>query len=252
MKTVMIPASGGSEKGSVAVDIFTPDRRARASLLVLPGWKFSRTRWHRETDLLDYCRKYGYRAVFPDMKISVYESRYYNETRIRWGPTPGGEWIQEILLPVMQKEYGLFRQGKRNFLLGLSTGGRGVLLVSQRNPELFTGGAALSGDFNQADMPSDRLMAGVYGPYSLHRERWHRVDNPETWIESGHCPVPLYIGHGTADSVVPFSQSLSLYRTIKEECPDTKVRFHRAEGMGHDFTYWNSELEAVFHFFEKL
>jgi hypothetical protein len=59
---------------------------------------------------------------------------------------PGGAWIKEILIPFMRDgdKCGIFNDGNNNFLLGLSTGGRGVALVSCTNPGLFRAGAAHS------------------------------------------------------------------------------------------------------------
>lgn len=251
LETVRLPSGSGNEKRTIAVDIYTPDKKIKADLLVLPGWNFLRTRWERETRILSYCKKYSYRCIFPEMGITLYESEYFPETTMKWGALPGGEWVKKILIPYLQKKKILRKHGN-NFVLGLSTGGRGVALLSLQNPSLFKAGASLSGDFNQTAMPKDRLMSGTYGGYRKFSKRWQTVDNPENEVKKGKWKMPIYLAHGTADRVVPFEQTRQFYLTLKKYKPDLKVKFHAAEGYGHDFNFWDSELSPVFKFFQEV
>ena len=247
--TMTVPSSSAAA-GTIPVDLYIPQsKKNNGDILVLPGWKFSRTRWHKETELLAFAEKYGYRCVFPEMNTSCYESNWFPETRLKWSAMPGGKWIREILIPYMRKNHGIFNEGAYNCLLGLSTGGRGVALVSLQNPGLFKAGAALSGDFNQTAMPNDNLMTALYGKISDFRERWRTTDNPFEAAKEGKWKMPVYIGHGEKDTVVPFSQSANFYKLLAEKYPNIKTVFH-ASASGHDFAYWNSELPAVFDFFE--
>lgn len=249
--TVAVPSSSAATT-TVLVDLYLlASKKINGDILVLPGWKFSRTRWYRETALLDFAGKYGYRCVFPEMNISCYESNWFPETRLKWSAMPGGKWIQDILIPYMRKNYGIFSESGYNCLLGLSTGGRGVALVSLQNPGVFKAGAALSGDFNQTVMPNDNLMTALYGNISGFSERWRTVDNPFEAAKEGKWKMPIYIGHGEKDNVVPFSQSAGFYKLLSQKYPAIKTVFH-ASVSGHDFTYWNSELPAVFNFFEDI
>ncbi len=249
-----VPAGDETVSGTVAVDLYEPPKGTKISgdMLVLPGWKFSRTRWYRETDLLDWCGKMGIRAAFPEMTVTCYESRYFPETRMKWAGTPGGEWIRSILIPYMNRKYGMFEKGARNYLLGLSTGGRGVLLVALRNPGIFSACATLSGDCDQSRMPGDRLMTAIYGPYEQHRLRWKNVDNPIASILKGEWVAPIYIGHGKSDGVSPYSQSRLLYETISNRPEKIKAVFSDPAGGGHDFNYWRSEVPAIMKFFDRF
>lgn len=247
--TLQVPAAAGSSS-TVAVDLYVPSGKIYGDLLVLPGWNFSRVRWHNETRLLAFADKYGYRCVFPDMKTSCYESSYFPETRIKWSLMPGGAWVRDVLLPFMQSNHKIFTAGAYNCILGLSTGGRGAALVSLQNPGLFKALAALSGDFNQLDMPQDKLMAGIYGDIAAFSARWQTIDNPYAAAAAGEWKIPIYIGHGENDRVVPISQSRNFYKLLVEKYPKIKTAFHAAPGAGHDFAYWDSELEGVFEFFK--
>lgn len=247
IETVHLPEAVGSS-ASIAVDIFRPHGTVRGDLLVLPGWNYSRKRWYHETALLEHCQRHGLRAVFPEMGVTLYESQYYPDTRRRWAALPGGEWIRTMLLPAM-KERGIFTEERPAFLLGLSTGGRGVALVHLQNPGIFDAGAALSGDFDQTMAPGDRLMQAQYGPFSSYQKRWRTVDNPVYDVSQGRWTMPVYIGHGDADRIVGVRHSRRFCRVLQEQGANVLCNFPVAQG--HTFHYWNSELPAVFSFFNR-
>ena len=253
--TIFFPEKNGNNSNlkMVPVDIFIPKgKKITGDILVLPGWSFSRTRWHKETDILKYAEELGFRLIFPEMSVSSYESEYFPETTMKWSATPGGEWIKSVLLPLLSADYGILKRGGNNFIFGLSTGGRGVLLVSLQNPDRFSGGATLSGDCDQFLMPDDKLMAALYGEYKYFKSRWESVDNPMFEIKKGNWKMPLYIGHGKKDAVSIFSQSELLYETIKIKYPNLSVVFNSPEDADHDFKYWKSEVPAVMNFFHKI
>ncbi len=248
-----VTVTAGDESGkTVPVDIFIPhNEKIIGDILVLPGWSFARARWHRETSIVQHAEQFGFRLVFPEMGVTIYESEYFPESWRKWGPVPGGKWIAEIFIPLMQEQYGLFLKGNRNYVMGLSTGGRGAVLCCIQNPKLFTAAASLSGDFNQHAMPKDRLMAAIYGPCEKFSDRWREVDNPETVAREKKWRTPLYIGHGKMDTVTPFNQSESFFRAVSESNPKLKLVFNAPEEMGHDFTYWDAEVKPVLEFFRS-
>jgi putative tributyrin esterase len=249
--TVSISASCDlpSQPGDVAVDIYVPETgdAMEGDVLVLPGWNFSRTRWQKETGILKEAESFRFRLIFPDMGRTLYESAYYTETSLKWGPCPGGRWVQKRLIPELQA-IGLLRKDGINFIMGLSTGGRGVALISLNNPGLFRAGASLSGDFDQSALPADRLMTRVYGHYAEHKQRWVGADNPQMRI--GEWKMPLYLGHGRKDTVVPLSQTLVFHEQLKNAHPVLKIVLNTPESAAHDFTYWGSEVGNVFSFFK--
>lgn len=247
--TLLLPARPGGPP-SIHVDIADPaDRALRGDLLVLPGWNFSRREWQAKSPLLAEAAARGLRCVFPEMKVTLYESRYYPETTMKWATLPGGQWIKTVLLPELQKK-GIFTPEGDNYVLGLSTGGRGAVLLCLQNPGVFKAAAALSGDFNQTAMPADRLMKALYGPYESFSRRWHDDDNPFSQVLLWN--TPLYLGHGQADDVVPFSQSETWYRALKKNHPRLRLIFNKPEKAGHDFHYWSSEVGPVLDFFISI
>ncbi len=220
------------------------------NLLVLPGYKFSRHRWIRETRLLEIARSRKYCLVLPEMGRAVYESRFYPETTNNAFSVPSLVWLRDTAIPHLQREKKMLLHSQKNFLLGNSTGGRGVALVHLALPDLFTAGAALSGDFDQTRMPEDYLMRAIYGPYRKFPSRW-REDNPV--FSAGKWKMHLYLSHGKNDRVVPFEQSRIFYHELQKNKKDKlyTIIFHETLNE-HDFTFWNRELPGVFAFFDKF
>lgn len=226
----------------------TPNRIFPA-ILVLPGWNFPRTSWIQNTKLVDYAEKYGYALILPEMGKTLYESTYYPETQSKWNAMPGGEFIK-LFIWTIQQQHNLLQPGQYNTLLGLSTGGRGVALIALENPGLFVAGASLSGDFSQENTPSDRLMTAVYGAFKKFPQRWLGRDNPQARVKE--WKMPLYLAHGTADNIVPESQSRLFYNTLKQyHQGNIMVVYHPVVGAEHNYTFWGGQLEEVFKFFAQ-
>ncbi|MCX8123190.1 MAG: alpha/beta hydrolase-fold protein [Spirochaetes bacterium] len=232
----------------IPVDIIISDSNCKKNILVLPGWNFSRKRWIEETSLRSEASKRGYNLILPEMAVTIYESNYYPETKRKWAQTPGSRWIKEILVPTLQKR-GLLLEYQFNAVMGLSTGGRGAVLTALYNKGIFKAAASLSGDFDQTRMPNDKLMAAVYGPYEKFKVRWQTADNPYYMIDQWE--IPLYLGHGTKDGIVPFEQTKIFYETLKKSKPECTIIFNQPAN-GHDFIYWNSEVVPVLEFFDDI
>jgi dipeptidyl aminopeptidase/acylaminoacyl peptidase len=134
-------------------------------------------------------------------------------------------------------------------MLGLSTGARGVILIGIKTDTLFTKGAALSGDYNQTRLPNDNLVRGYYGQYSKFKKRWEDIDNPTR--QSKNIKFDLYLGHGKIDKVVDYSQTTELYDSVRKNNRSINVKLSIQSKMGHNFSYWRSEVNNVLMFFEK-
>lgn len=245
------------QESGVAYDIYVPAAANEKDqevpyrlLLVLPGWKFDKSRWFKETDLKQYADRHSVILVLPQMHTSLYASSYFPETRLKWNPSPGLAFLNTKFIPGLRSKYGLFQPGKQNYLLGLSTGGRGVALIALSNPGLFEAGASFSGDFDQSVMPTDKLMTALYGPFERYSKRWRTIDNPVHLADQ--WTMPLYLSHGKADRIVPPDQTRRFYEAIqRKQGPSVDVKLNMVEGSAHDFTFWNQQLEPAFQFFAK-
>jgi len=235
--------------GTIPVDFRFPDHPNGSAILVFPGWNFSRTDICSKSDFCDKARKLGYILVLPEMLKSVYASELFPETRAEWKRYPTLHWITDTLIPFCRNQFQVFNTGGKNFLYGISTGARGVALVAENTGTLFLAGAALSGDYDQTKMPADHLMTGYYGPYSQFKDRWESIDNPTNHSE--HLKIPLYLAHGEKDNIVPCKQSIDFFQKINSETPLIGHQLNLCDTCGHNYTFWNSQIEKIFRFFEQ-
>jgi S-formylglutathione hydrolase FrmB len=231
---------------SFEVEIRIPKSEVRGDLLVLPGWGFSRTRWCEETELCEKALSMGLRVILPEMGKSVYQGSNYPETRKDWSTYPTRTWVNKRMLPELQS-LGILTENKNNFIMGLSTGARGVILICLDHPGLFSAASALSGDLDQTLMKEDNLMKGVYGNYSGFKDRWEGDDNPTKRIADWNTPV--YLGHGKHDKVVPCEQTKLFYEKLMKCHPKSEAILNMPE-EGHDFTYWGAEVQPSLDFFQ--
>ena len=230
--------------------IKTPGKHKKLGvILVLPGWNFPSEDWCLKTTLCEKATENGYYLVLPEMGKSVYQESDFLETRADWKSYPTRKWVTDTMIPELRKSFSLLIENDNNFLIGLSTGARGVALITLDLPKLFKGVAALSGDYNQSIMQNDNLMKGYYGPYEKFKSRWDSIDNPFHRIKE--LITPIYLGHGTADKIVPPEQTKLFYQALVKVHPHLKVKLHMPEA-GHDYNYWGSEVNNVFDFFSEL
>jgi len=223
------------------------EANAKGDLLLLPGWDYSNTKWCDSTNVCETALQMGYRVIAPQMGRSVYATRYYPQTRKDFLKFPTLSQLDSAL-ELLKTQYGFFTQ--KNLILGLSTGARGVALLCERKPDWFHAAAVLSGDYNQTTMPNDNLMRYTYGPYSLYRILWTKTDNPQT--DAIKLKTPIYLGHGMKDKVVPFGQTKNFAAVLQKNTTNSNaIKVNLEKNAGHDFSYWRSELPAIWQFFEN-
>jgi putative tributyrin esterase len=236
------------KKNQVPVDIFIPQKKSIGTILVLNGWNFPRDDWQKKTSILKEGEENSYNLIFPEMGRTIYESDYFPETKKKYFVEPGGKWVKEKLIPSLN-QIGFLLEKENNFVMGLSTGGRGAVLVAMNSPKIFKKVASISGDFNQSLMPRDKLMINIYGPYEEFSDRWNKIDNPYT--NAKFWDIPIYLGHGKKDKVVPFNQTEIYFQELKKLHPNLKIVFNASETEGHDYRYWESEVRPIFQFFKN-
>jgi S-formylglutathione hydrolase FrmB len=235
----------------VAVDLRWPASDVKGFILVLPGWNFSREEVCTKSGFCKTAKAQGYCLILPEMGKSAYIYSYFNESRTDWTRYPTLRWVLDTLIPYCQNNFRILLPAQKNFLFGISTGGRGVAQIALNTGTLFTAGAALSGDYNQLLQTNDNLMTGYLGPYSSFLSRWSGRDNPSMNIMN--LKIPLYLGHGKTDKVVPVEQSEVFFAQVHTTFPKGGSIIHLDEKGGHDWNYWNSEMQRIFAFFnEKL
>ncbi|MCU0444665.1 MAG: prolyl oligopeptidase family serine peptidase [Microscillaceae bacterium] len=237
------------EIGGHWLDIHTPQGNSKGNIIVLPGWSFPRQDWCQKSALCRKARAAGYLLIMPEMGKSVYSSQFYPETLKDWQVYPNKAWLVNQMIPTLQKDYQMLLPNQKNYVLGLSTGGRGVAMLALALPDLFAACAALSGDFDQTQMPTDRLMIGYYGDYQRFKARWEGEDNPTR--HAAHFKTPIYLGHGKQDKIVPVSQTEIFYKALKKANPKLIIRLNLVNAQ-HDYAYWDSEVDNMLHFFAEI
>lgn len=222
---------------------------SKGTILVLPGWNFPDTQWCEKTNLCIKAFKQGFDLIFIEMQKSVYLKSYLKQTRKDYTKYPTRTWlIDSALLPVFKKE--LLDSTKPIFVMGLSTGGRGSVILALDNPKIFSGAASLSGDFDPVLQKNDALMINSLGTYSQFPDLWKGDNNIA--MRARALKVPVYIGHGKADKISPVSQSVNFVDSLKKNNPKLPVKYNFPASAGHNYAYWNSEVDAVLTFFSSL
>jgi S-formylglutathione hydrolase FrmB len=220
---------------------------ALANVLLLPGWNYSIDHWKDSTHVEKLAEKHGFNLIMPNMMRSIYSDSIYNETRSDWVKEKTSTWLYDTLIPQIQARYNVLKRDQLNFVIGISTGGRGAVksMISER--ELFDGGVSLSGDFDVVNSPNDNLNRGFYGSREIYDTRWIRED---LQLRSFQINAPLLLIHGDNDKVVQVKQSLNLAEALKKSEKSYELIIDSIGG--HDYNFWNKYLPNSFEFIDSI
>ncbi len=221
---------------------------AIGTILVLPGWNFPDTQWCEKTLLCEKALIMNYNLLFVEMQRSVYLSEYYPQTKKEYKNFPTRTWLIDSVLKVLQDK-SLIYPKNFNFVVGLSTGGRGAAILGLDYPSYFKAVASLSGDFDPTLQKNDNLMVFSLGPYDKNRKLWEGSDNISR--RAKEMKTPIYIGHGQNDKTCPIIQSISFVNELKKQNPNLIVKSNFPKNMGHDYKYWDSEVDSIIAFFNQ-
>ena len=227
---------------------FPSDTIFKGTIITLPGWNYSNSDWCDKTELCEKALAEGYALILPEMGKSIYCDSVYPETRKDWLKYPTRSWIKKNMIPTIQEDFKLLMGEQNNFVMGLSTGARGAVLLAMDLPEIFSACGALSGDFDQTRYTKDNLYNGYYGPYLKFTDRWTMQDNAVTSISK--LTVPVYLAHGDKDEIVPIAYSKQLFIALQENGNERSI-LNVNPTAGHDYDFWNSEVDAVLNYFDR-
>lgn len=224
------------------------NKPVKGLLMALHGWNLPALDWCTKTSLCDKALDKGYIVVLPEMGKSTYSYRLYPETREDWLEYPTRKWLIDTAFTYLQTEFGILKKGQNNFVLGLSTGARGALLLALDCPEIFRACASLSGDCDQTKMPQEPIYIGFYGQYQQFPLRWEGQDNIYNRVPE--LKMPVYLGHGLKDNISPPEQTQMLYDAIQDKLPNLTVTLNMDSTAQHNYKYWDSEVDNMLAFFE--
>ncbi len=228
----------------VKVDIKFPDT-VKGYIMVLPGWNFPRYDWCNQSKLCEKALKQGLALIMPEMGESIYASQFYSQTWDKMRKTLTRRWLTDTLIKYLQDSFGILKAGQNNFIMGLSTGAHGSGLIVEDNPHLFKACALLSGDYDQTALPMDLVFIATYGRYQQFPQRW-KTDNVVSEIHN--FSIPVFIGHGLQDPIIPISQSKMLEKKLKELHPKQIIVTSYLPGR-HDYKFWDLQSQPILSFF---
>ena len=271
-----VPCNGKSIRVEIKVGRFAKASTRRKMLLLLPGWNFADTQWCTRTRVCDEATKRGYDVMLVEMGKSVYMDSLYSQMRADYRLHPTRTWLWDSVLKPLQKRNYFTDQGIPedptktvngrvlyksmqlpipSYVMGLSTGARGALLLALEHPEAFQGCAGLSGDYNPLLMKNDNLMINCLGKYDEVPWRWRGTNNIEMRINE--LQIPCYIAHGEADQVVPMQQSQQLSeaheisrRASKNSTKMASMKLVIVKNGGHNYGFWGEQGILAIDFFD--
>ena len=239
------------------VQIFFPSGYKKGEntrvLIALHGYGANLREWELGSTIEKLANDLNFVIVCPDMGNTVYESKFYPETTVKWAGIPGGKFVSENLINYLNNTFALAYEREKTGIFGLSTGGRGAMLLSALHTDIFGAAAGLSGDYDPLAMPRDRLLTAVYGDIKQFEERWKTDDNIINLADK-LINTPVYISHGDKDSVVPKEQSWIFairLKQLQKKMGGFDITYFEKKYSMHDWRYWGSMLPEVMDFFNK-
>ena len=199
-----VPCNGKRIRVEIKVARFANASTRRKMLLLLPGWNFADTQWCTRTRVCDEATKRGYDVMLVEMGKSVYMDSLYPQMRTDYRLHPTRTWLWDSgLKPLQKRSYftdrgipadlvkpvhgPVYHRSMRlpipSYVMGLSTGARGALLLALEHPEAFQGCAGLSGDYNPLLIKTDNLMINCLGKYDDVPWRWRGTNNIELRVD---------------------------------------------------------------------
>jgi len=230
----------------VNISIKYPVDTIRGNLLLLHGWNLPANEWCEKTTVCKKALDSGFVLIIPDFGKTTYHYEQYPETILKYRKYPTRKWMYDTLFTHLQNHFGLLIKGEKNFVAGLSTGGRGAALFALEHPGIFKACAALSADFDQTKIPDEPINNGYYGSFKKFPDRWAGRDNIFNRISE--FKVPVFLAHGKKDAVCPFSQTQNFYLRL-EKAGDTNAEFFTTKTDGHNYVFWEKATDKMISFF---
>lgn len=142
----------------------------------------------------------------------------------RWWPEPE---MQAIAMKALEDAVKEFKGNKsRTYLTGLSMGGYGAWAIVRGNPGKFAALAIICGGITSPrNVPIPAGAQESSSPEDLYTTTARKVGR-----------TPVWVFHGSADRIVPVTESRKMVEAIK--AAGGKVRYSEYEGVAHNS--WDS------------
>jgi S-formylglutathione hydrolase FrmB len=178
--------------------------------------------------------------VMPDGKVSWYVNSFD-------GKDPWEDMFVKEFIPFIEREYRIRPKKEFRAIAGLSMGGNGALLLSMRNPDLFSSCVAMSsGTFTDEEILTDdsydRYFGNIYGPKTKEAvsEHW-KAYSPLYLLDSVDKEklksIRFYIDCGDDDFLYKGNSALHV------KMRDLSIPHeYRVRNGGHEWSYWRTGL----------
>lgn len=255
----------------VQVKLILPEKQLKGMVLLLPGWNLPDVDWSAKTNVCSKALFMNFGLMFVEMGKSVYMDSFYPDMRKDYKFYPTRTWLWDTVIKPVQ-QYGWFVPGSNSFVLGLSTGARGALLLGIEHGDCFKAVAGLSGDYNPLLDKNDGLIVNTLGEYSKNAFRWSGTNN--IFLRSKELNCHTFLAHGEGDQIVPFAHSYEFWKKIHNGkfektslsfkqstiyksqfgTPNSrkKLWFLSTKMANHDYQFWDYAGQKAIDFFESV
>jgi pimeloyl-ACP methyl ester carboxylesterase len=220
------------------------------NILLLHGYNLPSMQWCEKTDFCRQALDSGYTLIIPNFGKTTYQYKFYKETIPKYRIYPTRFWMLDTLIPILQNNFQLLLPDTTSFVAGISTGGRGAVLLGADRPEIFRALASLSGDFDQTKMAGEPIYTGYYGNYSSFSARWKNEDNPMQMVKK--WTVPCFLAHGEIDKVSPVEQTKMFSKALYSNKPNVIQEIFIPSKNGHDYVFWSACTKPILQFFYRV
>lgn len=240
----------------VSADYLLPDTRRRYRqwtdwndkkipvIWVLHGNGDGNNAWIRKSTIELYARQSDVAVIMPNCQRECYTDSERGFDYFTF--------VSEELVTVMRNYFPLSRKREDNFIIGNSMGGYGALKCALTYPDRYGAAASLSGalDYRSALKGND-VIFGKNAPLIFGSLEKYEGSGNDLYALLKQLPqkehgkdLRIYQCCGTEDFLYPVNQE---FRT-KASVAVKDYEYHEGPG-GHDWFFWNPELERIFRFF---
>lgn len=222
---------------------YKAEGEGRPLLVGLHTWSFDRK--NQKDNLLPLAKKHGFDLLLPEFRGPNLK------TNPHLTKACGSEYAITDVVDAIEYVTRVYGSDKNKILLiGLSGGGHMALMMAGTHPELFLATAAF---VPICDLSAWAKQNPNYAPHILaccsDSEDEMKKRSPVSYI-SGLAKSNTKIFHGKYDGCVPVTQSISLYNTLMEKYPKSRVFLDIFDG-GHELDIAAAEYWLISQYEKK-
>jgi dipeptidyl aminopeptidase/acylaminoacyl peptidase len=222
-------------------DTYDPKKASPVVVFLHSYWdRYEEKQWLRVTEIpgtiQDQCRERGWIAVCPEAGGN---SWYY-------GPAE-----QQVLETVDEVKKHLNVDPNRLLLIGRSMGGAGALTIGMHNPKRVMGIVALAPVTDYTE-----YAKGGADPSVAQSFKAKLAEKPDVYASMSAMQfidtlkkIPVYLIHGEADPIIPFSNSQKLSEALKKA--EGNVKFVNVPNEKHNMEMIEYYAADYFKFCEE-